>query len=261
MLHSPQRDLPRFRWRGANVFPDARGIDMRNQRQLGIGGRRRAGFTMVEIIVVTAIIGTLMAIMLPALINARASSMELKSIVQLTRLCDMVIFTHVEEQKKLPEWKRDEDGFIRSKLNSMYGFDPASFEDPFRRTHTIAEDPLLARLGPFVNADHPPDGFGFFYVPFSGSFVWDPDGHHFPVNSISHPMWDSPLRVVDEDDPSWTNLQIPNDTEYLIWGVGRNGKLDGDPALDLVLIKTPQYENVQRHRPSEPKLGKEKPED
>ncbi len=216
---------------------------------------------MVEIIVVISVIGVLMAILLPALMNARQSSYELKSIAQLTRLCDIAIFGYVEEHKHLPKWKRDEDGFIRSELNSMYGFDAPSFEDPFRRTHTIAEDPLLARLGPFVNEDHSPDGFGFFYVPFSGSFVWDRDVHRFPVNSISHPMWDSPLRVVDEDDPSWTNLQIPQDTEYLIWGVGRNGKLDGDPALYLVLIKVPQYENVRRHRPSEPRLGKEKTKD
>ena len=107
MLHSPQRDLPRFRWRGASVFPDARGISMWNQRQLGIGGRRRAGFTLVEVIVVTAIIGIMIAILLPSLINARVSSMELKSIAQLTRLCDVVIYGYVEDRKHPPKWKRD----------------------------------------------------------------------------------------------------------------------------------------------------------
>lgn len=238
--------------------PGARGIFMWNQRQHGSDGSFRSAFTIVEIIVVISIIGMLMAILLPSLINARASSYELKSIAQLTRMCDMVIFTHVEEQHRLPRWTMDKAGNIRSKLNEMYGFDPASFEDPFRRTHTIAEDPLLARLGPFVNADHSPDGLGFFYVPFTGNVnASDEDGR--PENFIGHPMWD--LQPRREDDPSWTKMRLPADTEYIIWGVGRNGKLDGDPALDLVMIKVPQYENVRRHRPSEPRLGKEKTDD
>jgi len=61
-------------------------------------------------------------------------------------------------------------------------------------------------------------------------------------------MWD--LRPRHElAEPSWTQLNIPPNTEYLIWGVGKNGKLDGDPALDVVLIKLPENEYLIRHRP------------
>jgi hypothetical protein len=104
---------------------------------------------------------------------------------------------------------------------------------------------MLSRLGSFVDADHGSGGFGYLYVPLTGS-VPSSGSDPRPVNDITHPMWDHLPRC--PADPSWTHLALPEDTEYLLWGVGRNGVLDGDPTRDIVLIKTPLYPTLVRHR-------------
>jgi prepilin-type N-terminal cleavage/methylation domain-containing protein len=221
------------------------------------------GFTAIEMLVVVAVIGVLLAILLPSLFSARRSSVEMTSIAQVTKMFDTLMHVHTEEGHPIPGWwidGTDDTRFvIRSSLHieitdrfsspylPLHEFNVEVFEDPFRTT-TIANDPLLARLGPFVDADHGKEGFGYLYVPFTTGGVWVSDESRMAANSTDHPMWDRRPRS-EREEPPWTWLNIPAETEYLLWGVGKNGRLDGDPALDVVLIKLPNNEGLVRHRP------------
>lgn len=229
--------------------------------------RTSSGFTLIEMMVTIGIITVLLAILLPVLSGVRRSSLEMKSIMEVKGMFETLMHLHVQEHKQVPGWWMDEDLVIHSALHyrvdeehrpphgmlPVHGFDVKTFEDPFRGT-TIANDPLLSRLGTFVDAEHGEDGRGYFYVVFDKYQVMGKeDESDWSPNSIYHPIWDvhpnGEPRNLDWLEPSWTRLNIPQDTQYLLWGVGKNGKLDGDPALDVVLIKRPDHEKLIRHRP------------
>lgn len=225
----------------------------------------RVGFSTIEMLVVLSVVTILVAILLPVLSRARRSSAEMASIGEVKQMFDTLLHIHVEEHRRLPRWWQDDSFVVHSELHTMpdektpiellpvHGFSLEAFQDPFRTSTTIAEDPLLARLGVFVDSEHGPEGRGYFYVPFTSN-VRVPGSNRPPCNSIYHPMWD--LRPRHEDaEPAWTRLNLPGETEYLLWGVGKNGRLDGDPALDVVLIKLPEHETLIRHRPVQPQVA------
>ncbi|MCZ6836446.1 MAG: type II secretion system protein [Planctomycetota bacterium] len=225
----------------------------------------KPGFTTVELLVVMSVITILIGILLPVLSRARKSSVEMASIGEVKQMFDTLMHIHIEEHQALPRWWQDEHFVIHSELHTrpdertpvelhpVHGFNLNVFEDPFRVSTTIGDDPLLTKLGRFVDSEHGMEGHGYFYVPFNSN-VRIPNSNRPPSNSIYHPMWDLRPRHEDEE-PAWTRLNLPGETEYLIWGVGKNGKLDGDPALDVVLIKLPHNETLIRHRPVQPQTA------
>lgn len=187
----------------------------------------RGGFSIIELCVTIAIIGVLISVLTPALLHAKRSAKEIASIVSITNYCNMEFAPKLNGEVDAPR-SFVVAGQVRCGFGGLFKFDPQVWIDPFRST-PISLDPKLALLGAMVDADYPPNGFGYFFMNIRTSGM------------LFHPS--QPFF----SDPAITALRLPADTQYVVWGVGRNGVLDGDPQRDLVLIKTPVHDQLVHH--------------
>ena len=83
--------------------------------------RRPQGFTLVELLVVIAIIGTLVALLIPAVQSARATARQTQCMNNLKQL-GMALVNYESSKQRLPGYaqlvKRDNTNWVTAKLNS-----------------------------------------------------------------------------------------------------------------------------------------------
>ena len=192
--------------------------------------QKAKAFTMIELLVVISVIAILAGMLLPALGGARTRAIDVRSQAQIKSLSAAILMYRNTYNADPPIWF-DGSWQIHNSLKDMKVVEGTDFakvwEDPFRQID-VRNDPVLTTPGLlFVNEGSPPGGKGHVYINFVSEVT--------PNNPVI------PLNVFNGLYPK---LGLPDDTKYIIFGVGPDGKLDMDPEKDNIWIRRESDEGI-----------------
>lgn len=201
--------------------------------------RRNNAFSLIELLVVTGIIGLVAALTLPAIKKVRNYAKEIKEISTLDNICNSGLQSYHDTHGKWLDTSND-----GSQTEGGYRINPNSIEeavgltgwrDPYRvdkiedaRTWTFAGELPLGMFG-LKNEDHPPNGYGRMFVNFVQKI---PGTDRYVLSGLN-------IDPVVSFNGFFPDMLFPVDSglEFAVISAGIDGVIDGNPSDDIIYLK------------------------